>query len=75
MIVKCTKTRAMEIVIRHQSFYDDYDNIGPGYYAWVGPPDDQSDFVVGPCDSEGDAIECAKRKLRQMGYRLSEVKS
>lgn len=65
--VTVTHKRVMEIRVSHQDHYDDYDNTGPGYYAWVGPPNDQSDFVLGPYSTEVKAYEAAEKRLKLGG--------
>lgn len=69
MLVKCTKSTTDQIGVSHQEC-DDRDGTKAGFYAWVGPPDDQSDFALGPFVSRAAAHEGALKKLRAMGYTV-----
>lgn len=72
MRVRATKTVEYEISVSEQREYDPDDGTGPGFYAWVGTPGDQSDWVVGPCKSRMAARTAAVKRLERMGYKLTE---
>jgi hypothetical protein len=72
MRVRATKTVECAISVSEQREYDPDDGTGPGFYAWVGPPGDQSDFAVGPFKTAKAARVGACERLRRMGYELVE---
>jgi len=72
--VKCTRTVTYEISVSRQREDDASDGMRAGYYAWVGPPDDQSDFAVGPFTPRQAAIDGAIAALKRHGYRVAVVK-
>jgi hypothetical protein len=74
MRVRATKAVVYEIRISRQREHDPDDGTGPGFYAWVGPPDDQSDFAVGPFKTMADARVGACERLRRMGYQVEEAR-
>lgn len=73
MKVRATKTVVYEISVQHQKEDDPDDGQRAGYWAWVGPPDDQSDFVVGPYKTAADARHGAVIRLEQMDYKVTRV--
>lgn len=72
MRVKATKTVDYEIGVQHQERDDLDDGQRAGYWAWVGPPGNQSDFCVGPFKTAKAARVGACERLRRMGYDLVE---
>lgn len=73
MILRCTKHTTYEARCVYQREHDYSDNTYPGWYAWVGPPGDQSDFVVGPCKTRAAAEESAMRSLERIGYTVRAI--
>lgn len=73
MIVKCTSTTTMEITVSHQERDDPEDGTRKGFYAWVGPPDDQSDFAVGPFATKKAAEDGALVRLKRHGYTVRKA--
>lgn len=74
MRVRATKSVTYEIRVSEQRERDPEDGTGPGFYAWVGPPDDQSDFAVGPFKTAADARQGAVLRLEQMDYKVTRVR-
>lgn len=58
--------KTLRITISHQSYDDPDDGTGAGYYAWVGEPGEQSDFVIGPCASKKRAEVLARARITRM---------
>jgi len=62
-VITVTKHCSYEITISYQAEEDPYDGSGPGYYAWVGAPGQQSDFCVGPYKTAKLAEQAAEKRL------------
>ena len=72
MRVMATKTVEYEIRLSKQENRDHDYGTRPGWYAWVGPPGEGSDFVVGPHKTGRAARVAACEQLRRIGYELVE---
>lgn len=73
MLVKATKTVTYEISIYEQLEDDPEDGMRKGIYAFVGPPDEQSEFAVGPFKSRMAARTGAVKQLERMGYTVERA--
>lgn len=70
MIIKVSKTEEFEIVTGEQA----HDGTRAGVYVWVGPPECESDWVLGPFATKQQAEAAALKKLREFGYRFARRK-
>lgn len=73
MILHATKTTTLSVSCAHQRAYDPDDGTGPGWYAWVGSPGDQSDWCCGPFATREAAEEGVMRRLERMGYTVRAI--
>jgi hypothetical protein len=73
VILRCNKSVTYSVKCAHQRAYDPDDGTGPGWYAWVGAPGDQSDWCAGPFATREAAEEGAMRKLERDGYTVTAI--